>query len=128
MKKSLAEELRSYANILNESNINEGRRLTAKSLDHLPQEADNLSAQGTIDIAYEKLVRRLGPSLGPSDDGKVTQQWVLQFSDGEFLSIHDWKERSTPMGPSEWTVSARNQDIYYRIVDVLYGGMPVEHD
>jgi len=79
--------------------------------------ASGTHLQGTVTTRYQRLVEVFGPSRGPGD--KVTQEWIIQFSDGVVATIYDWKEPSTPTEEYEWHVGGFNSQALHNVMTVL---------
>ncbi len=48
--------------------------------------------KGVVKCSYNKLVSVFGePNSGPSGDGKVLNEWVMETDDGDVVTIYDWK-------------------------------------
>ena len=48
--------------------------------------------QGEINTTYAKLVEVFGPEHSDGDGYKVQAEWSLEFEDGTYATIYDWKE------------------------------------
>lgn len=60
-------------------------------------------------------MKRFGPPLEGSDDGKTTAEWDLEFEDGTVATIYDWKTGSTPEKLYNWHIGGHNQDVLKHI-------------
>ena len=58
---------------------------------------------GIINICYDDLVECFGQPMGPSGDGKVQAEWILEI-EGVVCTIYDWKEDREPEYVVEWHV------------------------
>jgi hypothetical protein len=47
--------------------------------------------QGEIDVTYAQLVSVFGPEHSKGDGYKVQAEWDLEFEDGTYSTIYDWK-------------------------------------
>lgn len=57
--------------------------------------------QGQLNVPYENIVKCFGESLGPSEDQKVSNQWIILITDNEeqyIASIYDWKVSNSYVG------------------------------
>ena len=72
------------------------------------EQASGTSFMGYLPTTYDKLVERIGePNCGPSGDGKVTCEWVLDIN-GTICTIYDWKCGSTPKDEYDWHIGGHN--------------------
>jgi len=64
---------------------------------------------GTISgVSYKELTDRLGPSSGPSMDGKVKAQWMIKFEDGNVADIYAWKIDLPVKANKTWNIGGRS--------------------
>jgi hypothetical protein len=47
--------------------------------------------QGCIDTSYDVLCKTFGEPNSEGDAYKVQVEWMIQFSDGTYATIYDWK-------------------------------------
>lgn len=47
--------------------------------------------QGRIDTSYDVLCETFGSPNSEGDQYKVQVEWMIQFSDGTYATIYDWK-------------------------------------
>lgn len=94
--------------------------MQAKVLDHFPSKANGTHLQGSTYTTFDTLVELLGESSGSGD--KVTQEWIIEFSDGTIATIYDWKEYSTPMGLYDWHIGGHSR-IAVEHVEALLDGI-----
>lgn len=74
----------------------------------LSYQAKGTSFVGYIETTYDELVDKLGePNYGPSGDGKVNCEWVLNVN-GDVCCIYDWKEKETPKDLYKWHVGGHS--------------------
>jgi hypothetical protein len=60
--------------------------------------ANGSSYKGSIHTTYNKLVEAFGPpNAGPSADGKIKIEWVLQDKKKQIITIYDWKTEQAPL-------------------------------
>lgn len=71
--------------------------------------------QGSIDTSYNDLVACFGEPNGQGDDYKVQVEWSIEFEDGTYATIYDWKEGDNYNG-------AGNGTHYTRVTDWHIGG------
>jgi hypothetical protein len=57
--------------------------------------------QGEIKTTYAKLVEVFGPEHSDGDGYKVQAKWNLEFEDGTYATIYDYKEGDSYNGPGE---------------------------
>lgn len=81
------------------------------------------SLKGDFYAYYHEIVEIFGePDFGPngqSGDGKVKCQWSLQFEDGTYATIYDWKEPETPMGPYSWHIGGKSYEAVDRVLETM---------
>ena len=80
------------------------------------------SLQGYVVTTFKELVNTFGaPTYGEefSGDGKVSCEWVLQFSDGTVATIYDYKEDATPMGEYSWHIGGQSIDSVNRVLECV---------
>jgi hypothetical protein len=85
--------------------------------------------QGEIDVTYAQLVSVFGPEHCKSDDSKVQAEWALEFEDGTYSTIYDYKQGDGYNGvgrgiPKEkvtcWHIGGSlNPGAVYRVVETL---------
>lgn len=71
-------------------------------------------SHGSVKVDYSTLVKLFGKPLN-CDSGKVDWEWHIEFEDGRFIAIHNWKDGPNYCGESikpyeieEWTVASNN--------------------
>lgn len=55
-----------------------------------------------LDVSYEHLVAALGEPFRPDPnegDGKIDAEWVLLFDDGTLVTIYNYKDGPSYLGP-----------------------------
>lgn len=57
--------------------------------------------QGQIDTSYDVLCKTFGEPNSQGDEYKVQVEWIIQFSDGTYATIYDWKMSEAYNGPGE---------------------------
>jgi hypothetical protein len=79
------------------------------------------SLQGYVVTTFKELVITFGaPTYGEaSGDGKVSCEWILQFSDGTVATIYDYKEDATPMGEYSWHIGGQSIDAVNRVLECV---------
>lgn len=87
----------------------------------------NTSRKLTINASYDRLVSLFGePEWSQDDDNPVQAHWAIDFSDGEVLTIYDWKESQPVEGVTQWNVGGHNMMAASRIYNIL-AGKPIEN-
>lgn len=86
---------------------------------------DIIKANGTILLGYitspyEVLCEKLGdPNRRPSEDGKVTCEWIIDFEDGSIGTIYTWKTGENLAIQYEWSVGGRGTNILEKISKLI---------
>jgi hypothetical protein len=74
-------------------------------------------------IGYDRLVDLFGePERINTDEANPSSrvQWIVEFSDGEGLTIYDWKQNAVPVEEvTEWNIGGRSTVVAGRIFDIL---------
>jgi hypothetical protein len=89
-----------------------------------PSNANGTSLVGHILSTYNKLVQLFGiPNGSPSFDGKVKNEWVLENSDGQVVTIYDWKlSENLSHYPDEtyhWHIGAHNRSAAAELLEMF---------
>ena len=83
--------------------------------------AEGTSGQLEVKTSYKKLVELFGEPDGSEDD-KVSSEWVLRSSEGDVVTIYDWKATNlySKDNPSvkqfrarkgyDWHIGAKNKE------------------
>lgn len=66
-------------------------KITFKKLENYSEQRDGSFYVGTIDVTLVELIQKLGAPSNKGDDYKTDACWELEFSDGTFASIYNWK-------------------------------------
>jgi hypothetical protein len=86
--------------------------------------ANGSSYKGLIYTTYNKLVEAFGnPNCGPSADGKVKIEWVLQDDKKQIITIYDWKTSQAPL-PDElygWHIGGHAGSVVETVLDAVTG-------
>lgn len=79
-----------------------------------------------VRATYAQLVNLFGkPSRIGANGDSARVQWIIEFSDCEFLTIYDWKESCDVEDVTRWNIGAKNPQVTGRIYDILQG-KPIE--
>lgn len=73
--------------------------------------------QGYVRTSYDRIVDVFGEPDEPGD--KTTAEWRVQFSDGTYATIYDYKTGSTPLGAYDWHVGGQNRVAVARVAEAL---------
>jgi len=82
------------------------------------------SMKGYIYIDYDRLVEALGDAEGAGDRCKTERQWVLEFKNGDIITIYDYKQSIEYLGEEdgldvedivEWHVGGKNKLAFYHM-------------
>lgn len=65
--------------------------ITFKKLEQYSEQRDGSYLIGTIDVTLVELIQKLGAPSCKGDEHKTDACWELEFSDGTFASIYNWK-------------------------------------
>lgn len=82
-------------------------------------EVDGSSYQGCVIVSYEKLIELFGQPIDGFE--KTQKEWVLEFEDGTYVTIYDWKEYGTPYTEvTEWHIGGFQKESVELILSVIY--------
>jgi len=77
---------------------------------------------GSIDTTYTALLTVFGKPIESSVDAKVRAEWHIQFTDGVFVTIYDYKAYGRPVEEVvDWHIRGRDnsQDVVNHIVTAM---------
>lgn len=81
-------------------------KITFKKLDDYSDQRDGSYLIGTIDVTLVELIQTLGEPSSIGDENKTDACWELEFSDGTFASIYNWKT-------SRWYDPDHGQNLFH---------------
>lgn len=88
--------------------------------------ANGTYLQGYLDASYNELIKVFGePNNGPNDFGldKTTCEWILEYEDGKYCTIYDWKTIETPMGLYSWHIGGNKIDCVHQLTNYFVRGL-----
>ena len=90
---------------------------------------EHINAVGTSHKAdftttYAKLVELFGEPRKASGDGKVDEEWKVEFENGEVASIYNYKNGAKYGNPNietitEWTIGGYKSEVVKLITELL---------
>jgi hypothetical protein len=86
--------------------------------------ANSTSLKGYIKTTYNKLLELFGePNAGPTGDGKVNIEWILENDEGLVATIYDWKlDRDLRLAPDEeyqWHIGGHKSAVVKELNDII---------
>lgn len=66
-------------------------KITFKKIEGHSRSSEGSSGIGTIETNLVELIQKLGAPSNKGDDYKTDACWELEFSDGTYASIYNWK-------------------------------------
>lgn len=77
-----------------------------------PTQASGSCLIGYVKTTFSELKNLLGePNAGPSGDGKVNVEWVLDVGDNSVCTIYDWKRSEVPTEEYNWHLGGKGTGI-----------------
>lgn len=98
--------------------------MTTTQLQHKPGTQDQIngtSYKGTIFATYKELVEKFGNPNGESFDGKVKNQWIIDFGGGIVASIYDYKQNLNTGKPEDWHIGGKSPAVV-QLVGMAFKG------
>ena len=87
------------------------------------KKATGTGLRGYARTTYSTLVEKLGLPNHTQGD-KHTVLWVLEDSDGNIVTVYDWKQGKTPKGEYDWHVGGSSYQVLNAFTE--YTGIPTE--
>lgn len=92
------------------------RKIVVKNAD--PKLAWGTSKQGEIIATYSELRKMFGAPYGPSSDGKVFNEWILDI-EGVVVTIHDYKFNGHTRNPEAWSIGGKSHAAVILLDDLI---------